>query len=91
MKYPRPGSTTMSRRGRCRCGNLLVFHRSPEGYKMRCPQCLAVVRLCLDAAGKSKPPRKRPKALDFDINSIGASQFLDMELDGHAEPGSGVI
>jgi hypothetical protein len=35
----------MARRGRCRCGEILVFRRGPQGYKTRCPSCQAVVRL----------------------------------------------
>gem|GEM_PF-4460214 len=35
----------MSRRGRCRCGFVLKFHRGENGYKTRCPECGAMVRL----------------------------------------------
>src|SRR5581483_2784531 len=35
----------MSRRGQCRCGLILTFHRTEQGYKMRCPSCGSVVRL----------------------------------------------
>jgi predicted RNA-binding Zn-ribbon protein involved in translation (DUF1610 family) len=35
----------MARRGRCRCGFVLKFHRGEQGYKTRCPECGAVVRL----------------------------------------------
>ena len=35
----------MARRGRCRCGFVLEFHRGEQGYKTRCPECGAVVRL----------------------------------------------
>ena len=35
----------MSRRGQCRCGLILTFHRTGHGYKMRCPSCGSVVRL----------------------------------------------
>jgi hypothetical protein len=35
----------MARRGRCRCGFILKFHRGENGYKTRCPECGAVVRL----------------------------------------------
>jgi len=34
---------------------VLTFHRSAQGYKMRCPSCGAVVRLRV-----SKPRRKAP-------------------------------
>src|SRR5947209_12009700 len=35
----------MARRGRCRCGFVLKFHRGENGYKTRCPECGAMVRL----------------------------------------------
>jgi hypothetical protein len=35
----------MTRQGRCRCGEILQFRRGPDGYKVRCPKCSAVVRL----------------------------------------------
>ena len=35
----------MARRGRSRCGSILKFHRGENGYKTRCPECGAVVRL----------------------------------------------
>ncbi len=41
----------MSRRGQCRCGLVLTFQRTVQGYKMRCPSCGAVVRL---RAGKKR-------------------------------------
>jgi hypothetical protein len=44
----------MARRGRCRCGNVLTFQRGPDGYKVRCPVCKAVVRL--STADAPKPP-----------------------------------
>ena len=68
----------MARRGRCRCGQILVFHRGPQGYKMRCPQCLAVVRL--NAHVKAPPATKHPPA-DFDPNTFAAMHFLDLDQD----------
>jgi DNA-directed RNA polymerase subunit M/transcription elongation factor TFIIS len=35
----------MARRARCRCGEILVFRKGPDGYKIRCPSCNSVVRL----------------------------------------------
>jgi phage FluMu protein Com len=35
----------MARRGRCRCGTILLFERTAQGYKTRCPECKSVVRL----------------------------------------------
>jgi hypothetical protein len=45
----------MARRGRCRCGNILTFQRGPDGYKVRCPVCQAVVRLSKPGARKAEP------------------------------------
>jgi hypothetical protein len=38
----------MAQRGKCRCGAILQFRKTPLGYKTRCPQCKAVVRLRVD-------------------------------------------
>lgn len=35
----------MQQRGRCRCGAVLLFERTHQGYKTRCHECGAVVRL----------------------------------------------
>jgi hypothetical protein len=48
----------MARRGQCRCGLVLTFHRTAGGYKMRCPSCGAVVRLRV----KDKERRPTPGA-----------------------------
>lgn len=47
----------MARRGRCRCGKILTFRRSSEGYKRRCSRCGAVVRL---VEGSAAPPNGAP-------------------------------
>jgi hypothetical protein len=47
----------MARRGRCRCGAILKFHRGPEGYKTRCPECGAVVRLRVEAQRRTRKER----------------------------------
>jgi hypothetical protein len=44
----------MARRGQCRCGLVLTFHRTAQGYKVRCPSCGAVVRLRVP--GQQPPP-----------------------------------
>jgi hypothetical protein len=49
----------MARTGRCRCGALLKFRRGPEGYKVRCSRCNAVVRLRTGKRGAS-PSDTRP-------------------------------
>ena len=41
----------MEKRGRCRCGSVLVFHPTSQGYKTRCPACHAAYDLC--RAGRS--------------------------------------
>jgi hypothetical protein len=48
------------RRGRCRCGKILHFHMTPRGYKMRCPRCLAIVRLRVDKPPPPAPPPAPP-------------------------------
>jgi hypothetical protein len=54
----------MTRRGKCRCGAVLHFRKTAQGYKTRCPDCSAVVRLRADAteAGSGKP-RTSPSAV----------------------------
>jgi hypothetical protein len=74
----------MARRGRCRCGNILVFHRGPQGYKMRCPQCLAVVRLnAQETAVEPKQPGD-----DLEANTFAAMHFLELDNDNANSPGS---
>jgi hypothetical protein len=77
----------MPRRGRCRCGQVLVFHRGPQGYKTRCPQCLAVVRLHLKSADKPTPPPNPSPFEDFDPASFAATQFLDLDEKDHRKRG----
>lgn len=65
----------MRRRGQCRCGNLLIFEKGPEGYKGRCPRCGAVVRV----RGKGRKKRRVPRApLDplglLDLPTVPPSQ-----------------
>ena len=47
----------MPRRGKCRCGTVLTFERTAQGYKVRCPNCQAVVRL---RAKETAPPPPAP-------------------------------
>lgn len=49
----------MTRRGRCRCGKVLVFAWTSQGYKTRCASCHAVVRLRLDEPAPGPPPLPR--------------------------------
>jgi hypothetical protein len=46
----------MEKRGRCRCGSVLVFRPTSQGYKTRCPACHAVVRLREEGAAKPALP-----------------------------------
>ena len=46
----------MARRGRCRCGKVLKFRQSADGYKRRCSRCGAVVRLVVDPSAVLKAP-----------------------------------
>jgi hypothetical protein len=45
---------------------------------MRCPQCLAVVRLHVNTPGKSHAPSNRPPANAFDVSSFAAAHFRDV-------------
>jgi hypothetical protein len=57
----------MARRGQCRCGLILTFHRTSQGYKMRCPSCGAVVRL---RVGEKRRKRRAPKEIDVELVSL---------------------
>ena len=48
----------MSRRGQCKCGTILDFERTAQGYKVRCHVCGAVVRLRSEKAMQSQPLRR---------------------------------
>ena len=75
MEQSPSGETAMARRGRCRCGFILRFEKGDDGYKTRCPECGAVVRLQLQknpsasasrkadspAAARRRPRKSRPK------------------------------
>lgn len=47
----------MTRRGKCRCGTILRFRKTSQGYKTRCPGCSAVVRLRSDEPGAARPKK----------------------------------
>jgi hypothetical protein len=65
----------MARRGQCRCGLVLKFHRTPQGYKMRCPSCGAVVRL------RARPKnRALPGPEEFDVELVSLSALADEPL-----------
>lgn len=48
----------MTRRGQCRCGAVLEFKETSRGFKTRCTQCGAIVRLRIDQS----MPVPRPHA-----------------------------
>jgi hypothetical protein len=50
----------MTRHGRCHCGQLLQFHRGPDGFKQRCPRCGSVVRLRAGERRKAAPSSPPP-------------------------------
>lgn len=52
----------MDKRGHCRCGTLLVFRMTRQGYKTRCPGCQSVVRLREEAV-RTSVPEMRPGVL----------------------------
>lgn len=57
----------MEKRGQCRCGTLLTFDLTPQGYKTRCHVCNSVVRLRADTptpapatVAAKRPPEPPP-------------------------------
>ena len=85
----------MSRRGRCRCGTILVFELTAQGYKVRCSVCKAVVRLRADdKVPPPQPPRATPPPRVTPpppppLSSFSATDFnteeLPLELGGLEE------
>ncbi len=69
----------MVRQGRCRCGMVLTFQHGMSGFKMRCPQCGAVVRL------RTEPPHPYPSPIE---GERGRGEGPDTEP---REPGSDTI
>ena len=59
----------MARRGRCRCGQILRFRLGPWGYKKRCSQCGAIVRLRVRQSRGRRPAPALYKGTvkDFDV------------------------
>jgi hypothetical protein len=51
----------MQRSGQCKCGAVLTFDESPDGFKGRCPKCGAGVRLRVPDDPKEMPPPARKK------------------------------
>jgi hypothetical protein len=69
----------MARRGQCRCGLILTFHRSGGGYKMRCPGCGAVVRLRVKGK-KRRRPRPEATVIQPVAADLPPSDEIDVEL-----------
>ncbi len=66
----------MARRGQCRCGLILTFQRTAQGYKMRCPSCGAVVRL------RVHKKRRRPRPDKTVLHpSSGTAPAADDDID----------
>jgi hypothetical protein len=65
----------MPRRGRCHCGAILEFRLGPDGYKMRCAACGAVVRLRAAAAKKARAGHPVPPAADPAVLPPAPSPF----------------
>ncbi|MFO0877804.1 MAG: hypothetical protein U0840_10660 [Gemmataceae bacterium] len=55
----------MAKRGQCRCGHILIFELTSQGYKTRCPVCRSIVRLRGDAPAQpvalSEPRPRTPQ------------------------------
>jgi hypothetical protein len=69
----------MARRGQCRCGLILTFHRGAGGYKMRCPGCGSVVRLRVKGK-KRRRPRPEPTVIQPVVGDLPPSDEIDVEL-----------
>jgi hypothetical protein len=69
----------MARRGQCRCGLILTFHRTAQGYKMRCPSCGSVVRLRVKGKKRRRPRPDtatiHPPADEFDVELVSPSEM----------------
>ena len=87
----------MAKRGRCRCGTLLVFQQKEEGYKTRCPVCQSVVRLRADAASKPSPPAlpgprtvPPPLSTSVDLSVLETNETTvppaEVEMEAYHEP-----
>ena len=77
----------MARLGKCRCGTILQFEMTPVGYKRRCPECKAVVRLRVDAAEAQKSsavlavPSGPPPLPTGEEDNLGSTAQPDLTLD----------
>ena len=61
----------MPRRGKCRCGTVLDFERTANGYKVRCPNCQAIVRLRAEEPPPPPSPAPSPTApTDFETPEL---------------------
>jgi hypothetical protein len=69
----------MARRGQCRCGLILTFHRTAQGYKLRCPSCGAVVRLRVKEKRRRRSPQKTVNQPYSDAVSPSDDE-IDVEL-----------
>jgi hypothetical protein len=80
----------MARRGKCRCGAILSFQKTKQGYKTRCPACQSVVRLRVDGPRAAEAPHPQaaalaamPAPIDFAAlqeTSVGAGQAPDLSV-----------
>jgi hypothetical protein len=74
----------MARRGQCRCGLILTFHRTARGYKTRCPSCGSVVRLRVKSEKRRRPRpdgaatqplANNPPPDEIDVELVSLSQL----------------
>ncbi len=70
----------MARRGQCRCGLILTFHRTAQGYKMRCPSCGSVVRLRAKKKKRRAPRPPEKTVLQPAAGDLPPSDEIDVEL-----------
>jgi hypothetical protein len=69
----------MARRGQCRCGLILTFHRTARGYKARCPGCGSVVRLRVKGK-KRRRPRADNTVIQPSADDLPPPDEIDVEL-----------
>lgn len=77
----------MAKRGLCRCGTVLRFDWTSQGYKTRCPVCRSVVRLRgePEAVPARKPPSSVETAPQPAIPAISHSSPPPLPTDFQAE------
>lgn len=66
----------MAKRGHCRCGTILTFELTSQGYKTRCPVCQSVVRLRVDPPHNRRDPRRSSGTIPMPALAVVAPPAL---------------